>query len=349
MPFLTPSRAQADVGGAASNPSSVAWPSSAHRCWQEFIASLIGRARAVPTPHALRQWSPLAAEPESVPIDSLNQAVMIADASARLVAVNPAFSAITGYASHEVLQRNPRLLKSGRHDDTFYAALWARLQHDGVWQGEIWNRRRDGTLFPAWQTISLVRQAGGEVARYVSVFSDISALKPTEAQLWHLAHHDPLTGLPNRLLLGDELERSMSRARRHDQPLALLFIDLDGFKAVNDRLGHQAGDEVLRAVGARLRQAVRAEDAVARLGGDEFIVVLEEIAGTAAAHEAARKLRQAIGQPVPMGGQMISVSASIGVALYPDDGHDAEALIHAADGAMYRGKPGASPAPSRPA
>lgn len=195
-----------------------------------------------------------------------------------------------------MLQRNPRLLKSGRDDAAFYAGLWARLQHDGVWQGEIWNRRQDGTLFPASQSISLVRQAGGEVACYVSVFSDISALKPTEAQLWH-----------------------------------------------------QAGDEVLRAVGARLRQAVRAEHAVARLGADEFIVVLEEITDTAAAHEAARKLRQAIGQPVPLGGQMICVSASIGVALYADDGHDAEALIHAADGAMVRGKPGASPAPSRPA
>jgi diguanylate cyclase (GGDEF)-like protein/PAS domain S-box-containing protein len=283
----------------------------------------------------------------SVPIDSLDQAVMIADASGRILAVNPAFSAITGFANHEVLAQNPRILKSGRHGEAFYAEFWGRLLHTGSWQGEIWNRRKDGSLFPAWQTISVVRAADGAVSRFISVFSDIAALKSAEAQWQHAAHHDPLTGLPNRLRFTIELDSSLRRAQRHGQKVALLFIDLDGFKAVNDTLGHLAGDQLLRTVAARLREGVRREDAVARWGGDEFTIVLEEVADADAAAEAVRKLHEVIAQPVLLGTQAITVPASIGVALYPDHGSDGEALVRAADEAMYRGKLSAARGPAR--
>lgn len=273
-------------------------------------------------------------------LDSLNQAVMVVNASGRLIAVNRAFTAITGYAAHEVLQRNPRLLKSGRHGKDFYADLWSRLLRDGAWQGEIWNRRRDGTLFPAWQSISVVRNPSGDIAHYVSVFSDISELKMTEMQLLHLAHHDPLTGLANRLLFNNTLDNSIRRAQRHGRQLALLFIDLNRFKEINDTLGHATGDAVLCATAARLQAAVRDADTVARHGGDEFTVMLEEIGTAATANETALKIQEAIAKPMLVQGREVQVTASVGVALYPGDAQNSESLIQAADSAMYQRKRG---------
>jgi len=271
-------------------------------------------------------------------IDSTREGLVITDARSRVVSVNPAFTTITGYTAAQAIGRDPRFLASGRHDAAFFAEMWGELGRSGHWQGEIWNRRRDGELFPAWQTISCVRNAAGEVVNYVALFSDIGALKQAEERALHLAHHDVLTGLPNRLLFAAQLAQSLQRASRQGQQIALLFIDLDRFKSVNDTLGHAAGDELLRVVAQRLRAAVRAEDTVARLGGDEFTVVLEEVAGTAAAAATARKLHDALAAPMELQGRPVTVSATIGIALFPADGSDADTLMRAADVAMYRAK-----------
>jgi diguanylate cyclase (GGDEF)-like protein/PAS domain S-box-containing protein len=271
-------------------------------------------------------------------IDSTREALVITDAHSRVVSVNPAFTTITGYTAAQAIGCDPSFLASGRHDAAFFAEMWGALGRSGHWQGEIWNRRRNGELFPAWQTISCVRNAAGDVVNYVALFSDIGALKQAEERALHLAHHDMLTGLPNRLLFAAQLAHSLQRASRQRQQIALLFVDLDRFKFVNDTLGHAAGDELLRVVAARLRAAVRAEDTVARLGGDEFTVVLEEVAGAAAAAATALKLHDAIAAPMELQGRTVTVSATIGIALFPADGTDAGTLMRAADVAMYRAK-----------
>lgn len=277
-------------------------------------------------------------EQASAVTDSLDEAVMVTDASGQIVAVNPAFTAITGFTPGEALHRNLGFLLSGRHDKAFHRAVWTSLKTTGHWQGEVWNRHRSGRRFPAWQTISPVRDAAGAIVGHAWLFSDISALKRDEERLLHLAHHDPLTDLPNRRSFGHDLARSLQRARRQRQGLALLFIDLDDFKAVNDSLGHAAGDQLLRVVGERLRDTLRAEDTVARLGGDEFTVVLEETNDADAAAGTAFKLLAAICTPVALDGCSVSVSASIGIALFPGDGANADELTRAADAAMYKAK-----------
>lgn len=271
-------------------------------------------------------------------VEHTREAVMVADARGRVVSVNPAFGSLTGYTAAQAVGRHVRFLGSGRHGWAAYGDMWAAVQRKGHWQGELWLRRRRGECFPAWQTVSGVRHHSGEVMHYVALFSDIAPLKQAEQRLLHLAHHDALTGLPNRLLFEADLARTLQRAWRQGQQIALLFVDLDCFKLVNDTLGHAAGDQLLRVIGARLRAAVRAEDAVARLGGDEFTVVLEEVGGAEGAALAAGKLLEAIAAPVALHGHAVSVSASIGMALFPDHGADADALMCAADAAMYRAK-----------
>jgi diguanylate cyclase (GGDEF)-like protein/PAS domain S-box-containing protein len=269
-------------------------------------------------------------------IEHTREAVMVADARGRVVSVNPAFCNLTGYAAAQAVGRHVRFLAAGRRGRAVYREMWAAVQRNGHWQGELWHRRRNGEAFPAWQTVSGVRH--GRALHYVALFSDIGPLKQAEQRLLHLAHHDALTGLPNRLQFENDLARSLQRAWRQGQQIALLFIDLDCFKLVNDTLGHAAGDELLRVVAARLRAVVRAEDAVARLGGDEFTVVLEEVDGAAGAALAAAKLLEAVAAPTVLQGRAVSVSASIGIALFPAHGADAGALMQAADAAMYRAK-----------
>ena len=269
-------------------------------------------------------------------IEHTREAVMVADARGRVVSVNPAFGSLTGYTAAQAIGRHVRFLGSMRQGQAAFGEMWAAVQRSGHWQGEVWLRRRNGESFPAWQTVSSVRH--GRALHYVALFSDIGPLKRAEQRLLHLAHHDALTGLPNRLLFEADLARSLQRARRQGQQIALLFVDLDCFKLVNDTLGHAAGDQLLRVIGARLRAAVRAEDAVARLGGDEFTVVLEEVGGVAGAALAAGKLLDAIAAPLALQGHTVSISASIGLALFPDHGADADALMHAADTAMYGAK-----------
>ena len=264
--------------------------------------------------------------------------IIVADAKANIVAVNQAYCAMTGYAAAELIGRNPRIQQSGRQDDAFYRELWRQLNQTGQWQGEIWNRRKSGEPYPVWQNISAVRDRRGRVIRYVAIASDITPVKAVQERLDHLAHHDALTDLPNRLQLMNALEHALLHADRQQQRVALLFIDLDRFKAVNDSLGHAAGDRLLIEVARRLRAAVRAEDLVARLAGDEFVVLLEGLRERAEAAEVARKILQALPQPLTIGSHTLTPAASVGIAVYPEDGISATALLAAADAAMYESK-----------
>ncbi len=269
-------------------------------------------------------------------------AIMVTDRHNVILAVNPAFSRLTGYEADEVLGKTPGMMKSGRHDATFYQAMWHSLRDDGEWSGEVWDRRKDGSLYPKWLHIRVVhdmcRDGSGEPAFYVASFTDISDRKEAEERIRVLAYHDVLTGLPNRLLLLDRLEHAMANAQRGRHHLAVMFIDLDRFKNVNDSLGHAAGDELLCEVAGRLRACVRDVDTVARLGGDEFVVVLENLETEVDAVSVANKIQTTFGRPITVHGQTLHVSTSIGIALYPEDGQDATTLMRNADTAMYQAK-----------
>lgn len=266
------------------------------------------------------------------------EGVIITDDSLNIIAVNRAFTDITGYTEADILGKTPRVLKSGRHGDMFYQAMWASLNAAGQWRGEIWNRRKFGDVFPELLTISAVKDEKGKVTNYVAVFSDISSSKAVQENLDFLAHHDALTGLPNRILFRARLEHSLQQARRDGRKLALVFVDLDRFKKVNDTLGHPVGDELLLAVAAAMSRVVREEDTLARLGGDEFILLMEGLAEPKDAAVVAGKLRDIFTQPFQVRGNALYVTASMGIALYPDDGLDADTLVSNADVAMYQAK-----------
>ncbi|MFA5083096.1 MAG: EAL domain-containing protein, partial [Hydrogenophilaceae bacterium] len=249
-----------------------------------------------------------------------------------------AFTEITGYTEAEVLGQNPRLLQSGRHDEAFYQGIWKSIEQTGAWSGEIMNRRKNGEVYPEWLTISSVKDNAGKLSNYVGVFADISQIKQFQDKLEHLAHYDPLTDLPNRLLLSARLDHAIERTGREHTLLALLFVDLDRFKTVNDGLGHPAGDRLLQAVAQRLARHIRAEDTFARLGGDEFVIVLEGVDDTGRVSVLAEKLLAALTHPFELDGQAIFIGASIGISTYPVDGTDAATLLKNADAAMYRSK-----------
>ena len=270
--------------------------------------------------------------------ESSMEGIVITSPDGDIVAVNPAFTEITGYSETEALGKNPRIRQSGRHDRSFYQAMWASLLETGSWRGEIWNRRKTGETYPEWLTINTVRDESGKIANYVAVFTDISQMKRSEAELNHLAHHDPLTELPNRLLLDARLEYAIQHAQREGTSLTILFIDLDRFKIVNDSLGHPAGDKLLRSVAALLGACVRGEDTVARLGGDEFVIVLEGVGNNGDAAEMAKKILNALSQRYDLNGQDVFIGASIGISTYPADGRDGTTLLKNADAAMYLAK-----------
>lgn len=266
--------------------------------------------------------------------DSTVEGIMVTDSESRIVQVNPAFSEITGYSADEVLGRPASILASGRHDPAFFASMAAALARDGAWQGEIWNRRKDGDLYVQWMS---VRRAVGPDGRatYVGTMSDITARKQAEETLRFRANHDVLTGLPNRALFDDRLNSAIAKARRHGDRFALMLVDLDRFKGVNDHFGHLAGDALLVEVGQRLLSCVRASDTVARLGGDEFAVVLEEIDGPDDAREVAERICADMARPFELAEGVAQIGASVGVALGPDDSAGPEALMRRADEALY--------------
>ncbi|MCG5513638.1 EAL domain-containing protein [Ectothiorhodospira shaposhnikovii] len=266
------------------------------------------------------------------------EGIMVTDVQRRIVAVNPAFTEITGYSEQEALGQTPKLLRSGRHDESFYEALMQQLHDSGNWRGEIWNKRKDGTLYPEWLTISVVRDDQGEISHYVGVFSDIGQVKEAQRQLELMAHFDPLTGLANRALFKDRLNHSLRRAKRQGNTLALLFIDLDRFKTINDTLGHNQGDLLLQTVAKRMADNVRASDTLARLGGDEFVLLLENDATMSNIQTLCQKILTVLSVPVRLDEHEVVVTASIGVAIYPEDGRDADTLLKHADLAMYQAK-----------
>ncbi len=271
--------------------------------------------------------------------ESTRDGVIITDLDANIVAVNRAFQEITGFGASEVQGQNPRLLQSGRHDRSFYQGLWASVQQSGYWQGEIWNRRKDGEIYPEWLTISTVYDPVGAPTHYVGVSTDISRLKRSEEQLAHLAHYDPLTDLPNRLLLQSRLAHAIERAERQEHRVGVLSFDLDRFKNINDSLGHTVGDELLQAVVERLRDRLHEEDTFGRLGGDEFLVILEPVLEPQEAAEVARDLLDVLAAPLQLpSGHEVYVSASIGISIFPDDSTDAAALLRDADTAMNKAK-----------
>ena len=266
------------------------------------------------------------------------EAIVITDTDAEIVSVNPAFTAITGYTPEEALGQTPRILKSDHNSAEFYSALWQTLLSQGQWQGELWNRRKDGEAFLAWQTITAVRDDAGNLTQFVSVFSDITELHVKDQHIRHQAFHDALTGLPNRLLLQDRLEHAIDIAYRESRPLAVMFIDLDRFKVINDSLGHDVGDSLLVEVTGRLKSCMRRSDTIARLGGDEFVVILTDFAGSSEVADVAEKIVASVLEPLDLKGHEIHVGASIGIAMYPQDGADVTTLMKGADTAMYRAK-----------
>ena len=270
--------------------------------------------------------------------ESTAEGVMITDLEQRITAVNRAFSQITGYSEAEALGQSPRLLASGNHDSAFYAAMWHNLTASGHWQGEIWNKRKNGELYPEWLTISAVHDQHDDISHFVGVFADISSLKHAQARLDHQAHHDPLTGLPNRMLFEARLRAALEDAQTDNRLGAVLFIDLDRFKHINDSLGHPVGDQLLKSIAERLKTHLRDIDTVARLGGDEFIILLPGLQHASDAERVAHKLLDCFNQPFEVDEQELFISASIGISRYPEDGEDVATLVKNADAAMYRSK-----------
>jgi diguanylate cyclase (GGDEF)-like protein/PAS domain S-box-containing protein len=270
---------------------------------------------------------------------STRDGVVIADTSARIVAVNRAYTSITGYSESEVVGRNPGLIKSGRHTREFYQTMWGQLVAEGHWQGEIWNRRKNGELYPQWLNIATVSAADRKPTHYVGVMTDISELKQSEARLEHMAHYDLLTGLPNRTLALLRLERALVRANRHRHGVGVLFIDLDRFKNINDSFGHPVGDQLLRQIAERLNLRVRSEDTLARLGGDEFLLVLEQLSEPEEAGRVAEGLIGLLDKSFILPeGQEVYVGSSVGIAVFPRDGETPTQLIQHADAALYKAK-----------
>lgn len=270
--------------------------------------------------------------------DSTLEGVLVTDRHGLIVHVNRAFMQITGYQQEEVLGQRPSKFKSGRHDAAFYQQIYGALAEKGEWSGEIWNRRKSGEIYPQWQTISAIRDEHGELSHYVAVFSDISAIKHTEQELAYLAHHDPLTGLPNRLLFNDRARQALAAAQANKRGCALLLLDLDHFQSINDGLGHTIGDQLLKLVGERLGQAVGSSVTLARLGGDEFGVLAENCQQVGQAGKLAQGIIERVREPFEFDGHRLFISASVGISLFPSDALSAEQLLRNADSALFKAK-----------
>lgn len=271
-------------------------------------------------------------------MENATNGIMITDRENRIVSINNAFTELTGYTAEEVLGKDPSILSSERHGEAFFADMWFALEERGHWEGELWNRHKNGELYPEWVSITAVTDRNGELSNYIGIFSLLSEQKSTEARLRELANSDPLTGLINRNLFLDRAAQALVSARRSQSKTAILFLDLDGFKPVNDSMGHIAGDSVLRDTARRLQDTVRGSDTVARFGGDEFVILLTGLKDAEEAAVVSRKLIEAVSQPLEFNGMECRISASIGISVCPNDAETVESLIKCADVAMYAAK-----------
>ncbi|MCS4309082.1 diguanylate cyclase (GGDEF)-like protein/PAS domain S-box-containing protein [Rheinheimera pacifica] len=273
-------------------------------------------------------------------IDASLDGIMITDKDGIIQSVNPSFCHITGYSMQDVVGNSPRLLSSGRHQPDFYRSMWQVLLQQGRWQGEIWNKRKNGEQYPQWLTITAIRNEEQQISQFAAIFSDITERKQQEQKIHQLAYIDELTGLANRRMFLDRLQLSLANAHRHKHKLAVLFLDLDLFKRINDTLGHQAGDQALKEVASRISATVREGESVARLGGDEFTILLPEVTDASTVEHLAKRMICQIEKPVRLLGQEFFLTTSIGIAVYPQDGCTAEQLVKHADVAMYQAKSG---------
>jgi len=266
------------------------------------------------------------------------EGIMITDADCRIISVNPALESITGFSKAQVVGKRPTVFSSGRHDEEFYRDIWKQVEVAGYWQGEIWDRRSNGEVYPQWLTITEVRSDEAVVTHYIGSFFDISDSKQQQEHIEFLAHHDALTRLPNRVFLDDRLRQAIAKARRSRLKIAVLFVDLDRFKLINDTLGHDAGDRLLECLAVRLPQALRQTETVARLGGDEFVIVIPELDEIDRVAAIVEKIIEAIVKPIDVDGRMLHVTPSIGISIFPDDAEDTTTLLRNADTAMYHAK-----------
>ncbi|MBI5571803.1 MAG: EAL domain-containing protein [Desulfomonile tiedjei] len=267
-----------------------------------------------------------------------NEAIVVTDVHGNITEINDAFCKITGYSREEVIGKNPRIMQSGRHPREFFDQMWKVILETGQWHGEIWDRRKNGEIYPKLLSISAVRSKQNRVTHYVGIFSDITKIKQTEQRLQYLAQYDPLTRLPNRLLFRDRLQQALLEANRNKSMVALMLLDLDRFKDINDTLGHKAGDDVLFGVAKRLTHCMRKSDTVARLGGDEFTLILPDVSDTMALAAIARKVIQSVAEPFHLPGREVFLTASVGISIFPVDGLEADRLLQNADMALYHGK-----------
>lgn len=300
----------------------------------DSVSGYLAIARDVTEEKALAQRLRLA---EQV-FENAGEAIVVTDARLRVVDVNPAYVRVTGFTRHEVMGSRPGMASPGRHERDFYKRMWLEIRQTGQWSGEVWDRRSNGELFPQWLTVSAIKDDRGKVSNYVGIFKDVSSQKAAEEELERMAYYDPLTGLPNRTLFKDRLQHEIDVAQRKGTRIAVLFIDLDRFKYVNDTLGHEAGDRLLVEASRRIRRSVRQSDTLARLGGDEFTLILADIGKSAAASIVAEKVIRSLQQEFQIDGREVFIGASVGIGLYPDDGQNVSALIKNADTAMYLAK-----------
>ncbi|HZX29761.1 MAG TPA: EAL domain-containing protein [Rhodocyclaceae bacterium] len=271
-------------------------------------------------------------------LEASGEGVIITDSSLAIIFANPAVTDITGYTNGEIIGQTPRLFASGRHDREFYRNIRKQLSEHGAWQGEIWDRRKNGEVYPKWLAIRTIRDPVGDVGYYIGTFSDISERKATELRMHFLAYYDPLTGLPNRLLLRDRFQQASAAALRNGSTVALLSLDLDRFKDINDSLGHPLGDKLLQAVARRLQRCLQDTDTVSRSGGDEFTIILADGRGAEDAALVLDKLRQRLGEEFQVEGHGLHVTFGMGIGFFPEDGADFDALMQKTDLAMYRAK-----------
>jgi len=266
------------------------------------------------------------------------EGILIADSENNILSVNRAFTEITGYSAEDVVGKKSCFLYPCGEDAAAFSGLQENILANGYWQGEIWGRRKNGELFPEWLTISTATEETGEITHYISSFSDVTEQKRAASRFEYLAHHDSLTGLPNRVLFDERLTAAISLAYRHGKSLGLLYIDLDNFKQINDTLGHGCGDQLLKQVAGRLGQCIRESDAVGRMGGDEFVILLNDLSDRRSVEEVARKILHLLQAPFYLSAQKSVISASIGIALFPEHGTDNATLLEKADAAMYQAK-----------